>query len=192
MFGLCSLFPTWASFKYLGLHVYHKRPTSKYWLPQLEKFKSKIQAWGYSWLNTAGKSILIKSVLTSLPLFQFTVLLALATILKKMEEYIWRFFWKGGKQNKNKIPLISWETITKPLWEGGLNFKNLCQQNVEMAAKIIWKIIAPNPGWAQVALWKKYFRGPRTRCLDNVIQWPNSAFLKLYAKAAHIITAHSY
>ena len=63
-----------------------------------------------------------------------------------------RFFWKGGKQNENKIPLISWETISKPLWEGGLNFKNLCQQNMAMAAKIIWRIIAPKPGWAQLAL----------------------------------------
>eukprot|EP00253_Pinus_taeda_P022064 PITA_22064 len=38
----------WSSFKYLGLPVSHKRPASKDWLPQLEKFKVKIQAWGYS------------------------------------------------------------------------------------------------------------------------------------------------
>jgi hypothetical protein len=44
-----------------------------------------------------------------------------------MEEYIRRFFWKGGKQNENKIPLVSWETISKPVCEGGLNFKNLYQ-----------------------------------------------------------------
>jgi hypothetical protein len=99
-------------------------------------------------------------VLTSLPLFQFTGLIAPVTILKKMEEYIRRFFWKGGKKKKNKIPLVSWETISKLVCEGGLNFKNLCQQNVAMAEKIIWKIIAPKPGWAQLALWKKYFRGP--------------------------------
>jgi ribonuclease HI len=183
---------SWSSFKYLGLPVTYKRPASKDWLPQLEKFKSKIQAWGYSWLNSAGKSVLIKSVLTSLPLFQFVGLLAPVTILKKMEEYIRRFFWKGGKQNENKIPLVSWETISKPVCEGGLNFKNLCQQNVAMAAKIIWKIIAPKPGWAQLALWKKYFRGPRSRCLEQVTQMPNSAFLKLYAKAAPLITTHSY
>ena len=88
---------SWTSFKYLGLPVYHKRSVSKDWLPQLEKFKTRIQAWGYSWLNIAGKSVLIKYVLTSLPLFQFVVLLAPASILKKMEEYIRRFFWKGGK-----------------------------------------------------------------------------------------------
>lgn len=63
-----------------------------------------------------------------------------------------RFFWKGGKQNEKKIPLISWETISKPLSKGGLNFKNLCQQNVAMVVKIIWRIIVPKPGWAHLDL----------------------------------------
>jgi len=48
-------------------------------------------------------------VLHNLPLFQFTGLLALATIIKK-----WK---KGRKNNENKIPLIRWDTITKPLWQ---------------------------------------------------------------------------
>jgi len=68
----------------LGLHVHHKKLTSKDWLPQLEKFKEKSQAWGYSWLNNAGKSVLIKLVLHSLPLFQFAGLLAPANIIKKI------------------------------------------------------------------------------------------------------------
>eukprot|EP00253_Pinus_taeda_P032235 PITA_32235 len=139
---------SWTSFKYLGLPVFHKRLSIKDWQPQLEKFKSKIQAWGYRWLNAAGKLVLIKSVLSSLPLFQFAGLLAPVTILNKMEEFIRRFFWKGGKLNEKKIPLISWETITKPLLKGGLSFKKICQQNVAMAAKTVWRIIAPNPGWA--------------------------------------------
>jgi len=109
-----------------------------------------------------------------------------------MEEYIRRFFWKGGKQNEKKIPLVSSDITSKPLWEGGLNFKNLRQQNVAMAAKIVWRIITPNPGWARKALSKKYFRGPRARCLDNVIPRPNSTFLKIYDRAATLISTHSY
>jgi len=183
---------TWSTFKYLGLPISQKRPTSKDWLPQLEKFKAKIQAWGFSWLNVAGKTVLIKSVLNSLPLFQFASLLAPASILNRMEEYIRRFFWKGGKQNEKKIPLVSWDTISKPLREGGLNFKNLRHQNVAMAAKIVWRIIAPKPGWAQKVIWKKYFKGPRLRCLNNVIRLANSTFLKIYDKAASLIIDHSF
>eukprot|EP00253_Pinus_taeda_P002867 PITA_02867 len=75
----------WTSFKYLGMPIFLKRAYSRDWIPQLEKFKIKLQAWGYNWLNIAGKSILIKSVLFSLPLFQFSVLLAPVNILQKMD-----------------------------------------------------------------------------------------------------------
>eukprot|EP00253_Pinus_taeda_P023602 PITA_23602 len=147
---------SWTSFKYLGLPVVHKRISSKDWLPELKKFQAKIQAWGFTWLNYAGKSVLIKSVLTSLPIFQFACMLAPSIILKKMDEHIRRFFWKGGKQNERKIPLISWEAISKTLWGGGLNFKSLGHMNVAMATKVIWRVVVTNPGWAQTALRKRY------------------------------------
>eukprot|EP00253_Pinus_taeda_P018328 PITA_18328 len=157
---------TWSSFKYLGLPIFNKRESSKESSPQLDKFKAKIQAWGSSSLNVAGKAVLIKAVLSSLPIFKFSVLLAPVGIIKKMEELIRQFFWKGGKQNDKRFCLIIWEIVTNPIFEGGLNFKDLRAQNLAMGAKLIWKIIAPNPNWAQIALWRKYFRGMRLRCLD--------------------------
>eukprot|EP00253_Pinus_taeda_P027485 PITA_27485 len=116
---------SWTSFKYLGLPIFHKRASmSKGWYPQLDKFKAKMQAWGSSWLNIAGKSVLIKAVLSILPLFKFSVLLAPVGIIKKMEELIRTFLWKGGKQNEKIISLVNWETVTRPTQEGGLNFKD--------------------------------------------------------------------
>eukprot|EP00253_Pinus_taeda_P027306 PITA_27306 len=182
----------WTSFKYLGLPVFLKKAYSRDWLPQLEKFKNKLLVWGYSSLNIAGKSVLIKSVLSSLPLFQFSVLLAPTGILRKMEETIRKFFWKGGKQKEKKILLVNWECISKPLLEGGLNFKNLGYHNVAMGAKLIWRIIAPKPGWAQLALWKKYFKGQRSRCLDHPKKHTNTSFLKLCSKACSLIKDHAF
>eukprot|EP00253_Pinus_taeda_P010107 PITA_10107 len=98
---------SWTSFKYLGFPIFHKRALSKDWYPQIEKFKAKMQAWGSSWLNIARKSVLIKAVLSSLPLFHFSVLLAPVGIIKKMEELIRKFFWRGGKQNEKRIPLVN-------------------------------------------------------------------------------------
>jgi exonuclease III len=116
---------SWSSFTYLGLPIFRKRAYSRDWIPLLDKFKAKIQAWGFSWLNLAGKTVLIKSVLSSLPIFQFSVFLAPSGIIKKMEAFIRKFFWKGGNHNDRKIPLVSWEKICKPQIEGGLNFKDL-------------------------------------------------------------------
>eukprot|EP00253_Pinus_taeda_P021912 PITA_21912 len=74
----------WTSFKYLGLPVFLKRAYSRDWLPQLEKFKNKLLAWGFSRINIVGNYVLIKYVLTSFPLFQFSVLLAPSGILTKL------------------------------------------------------------------------------------------------------------
>lgn len=65
---------TWSSFKYLGLPVFQKRALSRDWLPLLEKFKSKIRSWGFNWLNLASKTVLIKAVLNSLPIYQAAVM----------------------------------------------------------------------------------------------------------------------
>eukprot|EP00253_Pinus_taeda_P009309 PITA_09309 len=82
----------WSSFKYLGLPIFNKRASSKDWSPLLDKFKAEMQAWGSSWLNIAGKEVLIKAVLNSLPIFKFNVLLAPVGIINKMEELIRHFF----------------------------------------------------------------------------------------------------
>jgi len=79
-------FSSWNSFIYLP--IFQRRHSSEDWLPMVEKFKKKIQSWGFSWLNLAGKIVLIKYVLSSLPIFQFSAMLAPSSILKKMEEWI--------------------------------------------------------------------------------------------------------
>jgi hypothetical protein len=61
-----------------------------------------------------------------------------------------------------------------------------------MGAKIIWKIIAPNLGWAQLALWRKYFKGKRSRCLDKPLPQLSSPFLKLCVEACPLIKTHAF
>lgn len=155
--------------------------------------RKKIQSWGFSWLNLAGKTMLIKFVLSSLLIFQFSAMLAPTSILKKMDEWIRRFFWKGGKQNDRKIPLISWDKVSKPLLEGGLHFKDPRTQNIAMGAKILWRQIALKLGWAQKALWKKYFRGQKLRSLDNLTHTnKGSQIHRLCMQALPLIQKHSY
>jgi len=137
--------------------------------------------------------VLIKSVLNSLPTYQASLMLAPLGILRKMEGLIRSFFWKGGKKNRQRLSLINWDKVTKPILEGGLNFKDLRLQNLALGAKMLWRQVAPKAGWAQRALWKKYFAGPRKRCLDRPIHCANgSQILKLCVQAHPIIQEHLY
>jgi len=88
-------------------------------------------------LNIARKTVLIKSVLNSLPIYQASLVLVPLGTLRKMEGYVRSFFWKGDKQNRYKLPLVNWDKVTKPLSEGGLNFKDMRTHNLALGAKLL-------------------------------------------------------
>jgi hypothetical protein len=67
------------------------------WQVILHKIKEKFEIWGAFWLNPAGRLVLVKYVLSSLPIFQFSSLLAPVGIKKYLAEEIHKFLWQGGK-----------------------------------------------------------------------------------------------
>ena len=105
-------------------------------------------------------------MVTNIPIYQSSLLLAPATIIQKIEAHQRRFLWEGGKQVRRKLHLISWEKTSNPFLEGGLNFKKTQAQNSALGAKLLWRMVTGKPTWSKLALWRKYFRGPRDRCLD--------------------------
>jgi len=107
------------------------------WSPIIDKIKTRIQAWGASWLNLAGKLVLIKPVLASIPIYQSSILLAPSKFISQIESLLRRFIWKGGNQNENKLPLVNWGKVTKPYLEDGLQIRDLRSQNLALGAKIL-------------------------------------------------------
>eukprot|EP00253_Pinus_taeda_P006677 PITA_06677 len=157
----------WESFKYLGIPIFKSKPKVAHWMSLLDKIKNRIQAWGASWLNNAGKLILMKSVLISMPLFQNSILLAPKTFLSKLDSLLRRFLWEGGNNNDRRIHLVSWEILKSPFLEGGLQLRNLAAQNSALGAKTLWNLVSGKTSWSKRVIWKKYFQGQRLRCLDN-------------------------
>jgi hypothetical protein len=147
----------WDAFQYLGVPIFKTKPLASNWNPLIEKLKNKINSWGARWLNLAGKVVLIKAVLASIPIYQSSLLLAPVTIIQKMEALFRRFLWEGGNNTRRKLHLISWEKVAKPFSEGGLHFKNMHVQNIALGAKILWHLITGKSSWSKRALWKKYF-----------------------------------
>ena len=62
-------FDKWDKINYLGLPLTLGPNPSLLWLEVICKLKTKIVSWGGQWLTKAGKLILIKVVLSALPIF---------------------------------------------------------------------------------------------------------------------------
>ena len=156
----------WESFIYLGIPICKNKVKSANWDSILDKIKSKIQNWNANWLNLAGKTVLIKAVLNSMPIYHSSIMLAPGMVIRKIEALLRKFIWEGGKGNERKLHLVSWEKIQKPRSEGGLHVRNLSIQNLALGAKLLWQIVSGKDSWSKKVLRKKYLPGTRKRCLD--------------------------
>ena len=87
----------WTSFLHLGITISKRSSNSQSWNFIIQKIKKKLQAWGARWLNLAGKSTLIKSILSSYPIFLFTIFLAPKSIQNDISKELRKFMWQGGK-----------------------------------------------------------------------------------------------
>ena len=179
----------WDTFTYLGIPIFKAASRVVHWLPLLDKLKNKIHAWGATWLNKAGKVILMNSVLTSLPIYQCSVLLAPKTITNRINELLCRFLWEGGRNCEKKIHLVSWDKVTRPKMEGGLQIRDVATQNLAMGGKIIWNMIIGKRTWSKQILRKKYFTGDKQRCLERATKLQKgSSIFTLYKRALPFFT----
>ena len=124
-----------------------------------------MKAWGEQWLNRARKIMLIKAVISSLPVFQASFLLALKSIMDQFSKLIKDFLWKGGKGNHRKFHLVKWDKVKRPLSEGGLQIRDPRLTNLALGGELLWKLHSDIKHPVSKILRLKYMRGESLRSL---------------------------
>lgn len=124
-------------FSYLGLALAKETIKSEIWVKHIEKMRGLLQSWGLSWINLAGRTTLIKAILSTLPIYQYAVTLAPASTHKHMELIMRSFLWQGGKQDSKKFNLVRWDQVILPFENGGLAIKIPSLSNRAMGFKLI-------------------------------------------------------
>ena len=81
-------YDTWDKIKYLSLPLTLGQNNPSLWLEIISKIKAKIASWGGQWLMKAGNLIMIESILSSLPIYQSSLLLAPKTIMDQISKLI--------------------------------------------------------------------------------------------------------
>ncbi|XP_039040629.1 uncharacterized protein LOC120178942 [Hibiscus syriacus] len=84
---------------FLGLPLGATRNSSVIWEPVVQNFHSKLAGWKAATLSLAGRLVLIKSVLSSLPTYFFVYIKIPASILKTLNSIMSNFLWGGAMGN---------------------------------------------------------------------------------------------
>eukprot|EP00253_Pinus_taeda_P029799 PITA_29799 len=143
-----------------------------------DKVKRKVQQWGTHWLNPAGRIILLKSGITSLPLYRFTLYQAPATFHHKLEVALRDFLWQGGKKEKSRFNLINWKNVIQSQDRGGLGIRAPKILNLAFGIKMAWRLITGPTAWWKQVMEIKYLNNSRQRLLDDSI--PNRDSSKIW------------
>lgn len=101
----------------------------------MHKIKIRIQSWRAMCLNLFGRVTLIKSVLSSLPVYLGSGLLPPKDIIHSLSSLIVKFLLQGRKNNENKCHLVNWKMVRQPKNIGALAIKDHEFMNLVLGAK---------------------------------------------------------
>lgn len=139
-------------FKYLGVLVGSNPRRFSTWNAIMENFSRRLASWKARYISLGGRIVLINSVLSSLPVFYFSIYRAPKGVLKYLNNLQKKFLW-GGSVDKKSIHWVKWEDVCRSKEEGGLVVKDLDSFNRSLLAKWEWRWISD-----EQSLWKSFLK----------------------------------
>lgn len=137
-----------------------------------EKVHKKLQGWREKTLSIAGKEVLLKTVVQSIPTYVMSCFELPKQLCLDIQQCMARFWW-GAKGDERKIHWIAWEKLCAPKTEGGLGYRNLNLFNQALLAKQGWRLLTNPSSVAARVLKARYF--PHSSFMEAVCQ-PGMSF----------------
>lgn len=148
--------------KYLGMPAVVGKSKQQIFRVIRDRIQKRTHGWGERTLSKAGKEVLIKAVLQSIPTYIMSCFLLPSYLIRSIESAIRRFWWGNGEHKA--MAWLSWELMCRPKADGGLGFRDLQSFNLALLAKQGWRMLI-NPDSLLTRIFKaRYF--------------PNSSFLE--------------
>ncbi|CAA7018096.1 unnamed protein product, partial [Microthlaspi erraticum] len=140
--------------KYLGLPEHFGRCKKDIFTGIVDKVRKKAHSWTSGFLSGAGKQVLLKSVLSTMPSYAMSCFKLPKSLCKRLQTALTRFWW-DDKPDKRKMSWVSWDKLSVPKNGGGLDFREIEIFNDAQLAKIGWRLLnQPDSLLAQVLLGK--------------------------------------
>ncbi|CAN1337145.1 Putative ribonuclease H protein At1g65750 [Linum perenne] len=95
---------------------------------------NQAQSWKSRLHSSAGKAVLIKSVIQAIASYIMSLFILPAHLIKRMNSLLRKFFWSGSMERKS----IHWRdgnVLSDPKSIGGLGFREFSAFNMAIVAK---------------------------------------------------------
>ncbi|XP_076897948.1 uncharacterized protein LOC143551383 [Bidens hawaiensis] len=136
-------------FEYLGLKVGANMNRIVSWNPVVDIIHNRLDSWKVKTLSIGGRVTLIKSVLSSLPVYYMSLYVVPKAVIKKIDSLYKKFLWGGSVESK-KIHWVAWERVAVPIKEGGLGICSTGVSSVALISKWLWRYKSENGLWKRV------------------------------------------
>ena len=164
---------------YLGFPIKHKGVPWNRMNFMVERVMNKLAGWKARFLSFVGRSVLVKSVMSSIPNYVMQAASLPAHLCEKLDKINQDFLW-GSTSEKRRLHLVGWSKIIRPKEEGGLGIQAARAKNLALLAKLKWRMYQEKESlWAKVIL-RKYclVERRRARDLDKLPASPNWRAIK--------------
>ncbi|GJX65365.1 RNA-directed DNA polymerase, eukaryota [Tanacetum coccineum] len=146
----CSTLKT--PFTYLGIKVGGSMARIRSWDEIVDKVHSRLSKWKMNTLSIGGRMTLLKSVLSSTPIYYMSMFKVPSQVLKCLEG-IRRKFFIGADSKENKMSWFKWSRVLASKDKGGIGVSSLFALNRALLFKWVWRFHNNRN-----ALWSRFIR----------------------------------
>ena len=121
-----------------------------------ERIRSKVRGWSERNLACAGREVLLKSVVQSIPTYSMSCFQLTKKVCTGISSCMAKYWWSSSI-DKRALHGLSWDKLASPKIKGGMGFKDLPLFNLAMLGKQGWRLLTHPHSLCARVLKGKYF-----------------------------------